>query len=134
MNTTRHTVQFPQCFYMRTHAWIKFGSALSPSHPCLMRIVCSSDCLDISIHFFFLVFLLSDHPVLLSARQLHLPRCGGQISCATPLRTLAPWPRTSLPHSQHISCFVWSQHPLAAFNLGVGLALVHLIVDSLACL
>ena len=32
-----------------------------------------------------------------SARQLRLPGCGGQILCATPLRTLAPWPRTSLP-------------------------------------
>ena len=32
-----------------------------------------------------------------SSRQLHLPRCGGQIPCALPLRTLAPWPRTNLP-------------------------------------
>ena len=41
--------------------------------------------------------LLSWHPVLPSARQLHLPGCGGQIPCALPLRTLAPWPSTSLP-------------------------------------
>ena len=40
---------------------------------------------------------LSDHPVLPTARQLQLPRCGGQIPCALPLRTSAPWPRTSLP-------------------------------------
>ena len=40
---------------------------------------------------------LSDYLVLPSARQLHLPGRGGHIPCATPLRTLAPWPRTSLP-------------------------------------
>ena len=40
---------------------------------------------------------LSDHPVLPTARQLQLPRCGGQLPCALPLRTLAPRPRTSLP-------------------------------------
>ena len=40
---------------------------------------------------------LSDHPGVPSARQLRLPGCGGQIPCALPLRTLAPWPRTSLP-------------------------------------
>ena len=39
-----------------------FGSSLGPHslYPihvsCFMRIVCVSDCLDISIHFFFLIF------------------------------------------------------------------------------
>ena len=37
---------------------------------------------------------LSDHPVLPTARQLQLPRCGGPIH---PLRTLAPWPRRTPP-------------------------------------
>ena len=32
-----------------------------------------------------------------TALHLQLPRCGGQIPCALPLRTLAPWPRTFLP-------------------------------------
>ena len=40
------------------HAWLKFGSAPTPSHPCFMRIVCFSDCFDISIHF-FLIFSLT---------------------------------------------------------------------------
>ena len=33
--------------------------------------------------------------------------------------------------TQHVSCFVWFQHPLAADNLGVGVVLTHLSVDSL---
>ena len=40
---------------------------------------------------------LSDHPAVPTARHLQLPRCRGQIPCVLPLRTLAPWPRTSLP-------------------------------------
>ena len=40
---------------------------------------------------------LSDHPAVPTAKQLQLPRCGGQIPCVLPLKTLAPWPRTSLP-------------------------------------
>ena len=41
--------------------------------------------------------LLSYHPVLPPAHQLHLPRCGGQIPCALQLmRTLAPLPSTTL--------------------------------------
>ena len=61
-----------------------------------MRIVCFSDC-PRHLHSLLHPHLLPDHPVLPSARQLHLPGCGGQIPCATPLRTLAPWPRTSHP-------------------------------------
>ena len=41
--------------------------------------------------------LLSYHPVLPPAHQLHLPRCGGQNPCALSLmRTLAPLPSTTL--------------------------------------
>ena len=40
---------------------------------------------------------LSDHPVLPTARQLQLPRCGGQMPCALPLRTLAPWAENEPP-------------------------------------
>ena len=41
--------------------------------------------------------LLPYHPVLLSARHLHLAGCGGQIPCALPpMRTLAPLPSTTL--------------------------------------
>ena len=41
--------------------------------------------------------LLSCHLVLPPARQLHLPRCGGQIPCALPLmRTLTLLPSTTL--------------------------------------
>ena len=48
------------------------------------------------------------------ARQLQLPRCGGQRTCALPLRTLAPWPRTSLPLLQRNSlCEKW--HPPECF-------------------
>ena len=48
--------------------------------------------------------LLSYRPVLPSARQLHLPGCGGQIPCALPpMRTLAPLPSTTL---SLIPCFL----------------------------
>ena len=41
--------------------------------------------------------LLSCHPVLPPAHQLHLPRCGGQIPCAlSSMRTLAPFLSTTL--------------------------------------
>ena len=96
VNTTPHTSIFHS--ESHAHAWLKFGSALIPSHvSCVIWCVC-------------LIALSSTTPFsspsspssLLSpcpfARQLHLPGCGGQIPCALPLlRTLAPWPRTSLP-------------------------------------
>ena len=38
VNTTPHTVHFPQLFtFMRVHAWLKFGSALT--HPCM--VICA---------------------------------------------------------------------------------------------
>ena len=40
---------------------------------------------------------LSDHSAVPTAQHRQLPRCGGQTPCVLPLRTLAPWPRTSLP-------------------------------------
>ena len=42
---------------------------------------------------------LSCHQAVPTARHLPLPLplCGGQIPCVLPLRTLAPWPRESLP-------------------------------------
>ena len=55
------------------------------------------------LHFLLLSrHLLSYHPVLPSARQLHLPGCGGQIPCALPpMRTLAPLPSTILSQLVH---------------------------------
>ena len=52
---------------------------------------------------------LSDHFTVPTARHLQLPWCRGWIPCALPLRTLAPWPRTSLPHQQSMIC---AQHRL----------------------
>ena len=78
---------------MHTHgSRLKFGSALTMFHA-----HCVFLWLPRHLHSLLPHLLLSDHLVLPSARQLHLPGCGGQIPCATPLRTLAPWPRTSLP-------------------------------------
>ena len=50
------------------------------------------------LHFpLFAYHLLSYHPVLPPARQLHLPGCGVQIPCALSLmKTLAPLPSTTL--------------------------------------
>ena len=43
VNTTPHTSTFHS--KLHAHAWLKFGSALTPSHPCFMRIVVVvSDC------------------------------------------------------------------------------------------
>ena len=48
--------------------------------------------------------LLSYHPVLLPAHQLHLPGCGGQMPCALSLmRTLALLPSTTLSQSVWIA-------------------------------
>ena len=46
-----------------------------------------------------LPYHLSDHAAVFTTRNLQLPWCRGKIPCVLPLRTLAPWPRTSLPHS-----------------------------------
>ena len=71
------------------------------------------------LHSVLLPYLhLSGHPVLPTARQLLLPRCGGQIPCALPLRTLAPWPRTILPYDLHASFINITSHlhPSTFFN------------------
>ena len=67
------------------------------SHGSGASLSVASDLFDTSNSLLLLPHHLSDHPVLPTARQLQLPRCGGQIPCALPLRTLAPWPITSLP-------------------------------------
>ena len=79
------------------------GSNLGPHSFHLMcscvHVVCPSDCslfdeshFPLSVH-----HLLSYHPVFPSARQLHLPGCGGQIPCALPpMRTLPPLPSATL--------------------------------------
>ena len=46
---------------------------------------------------------LSDHPAVPAARHLQLPWCRGKNTCVLPLRTLAPWPRTILPHNRSSS-------------------------------
>ena len=90
VNTTPHTSIFHS--ESHAHAWLKFGSALIPSH--LMFHVSSG----VSVwslrrlHFPLSAHHLSYHPVLPSARQLHLPGGGGQIPCALPpMRTLNAW-------------------------------------------
>ena len=85
---------------MRTYT--RFGSSLSPhSFTCHPIFMVHAHCVFLGLprhlHSLPLPHLVSDHPVLPSARQLHLPGRGGRIPCATPLRTLAPWPRTTLP-------------------------------------
>ena len=69
---------------------------LSCSHHVSSSCVCS-DSLRL-LHFPLSAdHLLSYHPVLPPAHQLHLPGCGGQIPCALPLiRSLAPMPSTTL--------------------------------------
>ena len=61
-----------------------------------MRIVCLSDCLDISIHIHFLIFSMITLFFLLPVNFI-FQDVADKSTCATPLRTLAPWPRTSLP-------------------------------------
>ena len=79
--------------------WSHTALAQVRTHPTFTHTFhVSSRCERCFIHFFSFL-IISDHLALPSARQLQLPRCGGQIPCAHLLRTLAPWPRTSLPHS-----------------------------------
>ena len=47
-----------------------------------MRIVCVSDCLDISIHFFFLIFFSLITLSFLLPVDFIFQDCGGQITCA----------------------------------------------------
>ena len=95
------TPHFTRPFFTCTnsHACTRIGSILGPHS--LIHAWSSRCCVFLwllrHLHSLLLPHLLSDHPILPSARQLQLPRCGGQIPCAPPLRTLAPWPRTSLP-------------------------------------
>ena len=76
------------------------GSSLGPHSLIPSTLMYNAHCVSliVSIQSLLFLHLLSDHVVLSSARQLHLPGCGGQSPCATPLRTLAPWPRTTLLH------------------------------------
>ena len=98
VNTTPHTSHF--LIDLHAHAWLK-------SCVCRAHIMCheSSPCAHVFVPTLFDYFhfplsadhLLSYHPVLPPAHQLHLPRCGGQIPCALSLmRTLAPLPSTTL--------------------------------------
>ena len=86
---------FP-CSDDRTLHWLKVST-----HPMLHAHVSSVVLIAVSprhLHSFLLPhFHLSDQFAVPTARQLQLPRCGGQIPCALPLRTLAPWSRTVLP-------------------------------------
>ena len=91
MNTAPHTSHF--LIDLHALAWLK-------SCVCRAHITCrvSSSCTRVFVltlrllHFPLSAYrLLSYHPVLPPAHQLHLPRCGGQIPCALSLmRTLAP--------------------------------------------
>ena len=93
----QHTVQFSQWITCTRMAQVGVRTHSITSHvSCALCERCSWSLRQ--FHSFLLIpHVLSDHLVLPSASQLHLPGCGGQIPCALPLRTLAPWPRTSLP-------------------------------------
>ena len=99
VNAALHTSYFRG--ESHAHAWLKFGSALIPSHLMLHGALCVSLIASTSpfTSSSSSPSFLSYHSVLLSARQLHLPGCGGQIPCALPpIRTLAPLPSTTLSH------------------------------------
>ena len=63
---------------------------------CHLVVSAVPDLFDFSSHFLSFLIISLITPAVPTARHLQLPRCGGQIPCALPLRTLAPWPRTSL--------------------------------------
>ena len=105
MNSTPHTSNFLVFAHQMTRTRVAQVVSLACAHhiPCVIRM--RSCCVFASlrhIHFrLFAVFLLSSHLVFPLGHQLHLPRCGGQISCALQLmRTLALLPSTTL--SQHV--------------------------------
>ena len=71
-----------------------------------MRSCVCSDSLRLLLFPLFADHLLSYHPVLPPAHQLHLPRCGGQIPCALSLmRTLAPPCRVRPSHRRRTRVF-----------------------------
>ena len=113
-------VSVPELFFfvqMISHALAQVWVRTHSPHPCLML---HAHCRCVSIwslrHLHLLLLphrLLSDHPVFPSTRQRHLPRCGGQIPCVLPLRTLG-WERAShklwtqrVPHHEGL----WTLHP-----------------------
>ena len=85
----------------------------------LLRSCVCSDSLR-PLHFPLSAYhLLSYHPVLLPAHQLHLPRCGGQIPCALSLmRTLAP----CRVRPSHRICLLLLRQVPASKSLGMSIA------------
>ena len=75
-------------------------------HACCERCFWS---LRLPHSFHLLPHQLSDHPAVPTARHLQLPWCRGEIPCVLLLRTLAPWPRTSLPQTTHTVCLRWQR-------------------------
>ena len=101
VNTNTSHCPFFTVIYI--HACHTLGSSLGPHsliHACVIWCVWL---LSLRQLHSLLLHFLSDHPVLSSARQLHLPRCGGQIPCATPLRH---------PGRERASHRLWAQRPL----------------------
>ena len=83
-------------FLTDSHAHARLKSCV-----CRARIMCHPHVFVLTLRLLHFLLsadhLLSYHPVLPPAHQLHLPGCGGQIPCAHSLmRTLAPLPSTTL--------------------------------------
>ena len=101
LNSTPHTSHFLTFSHLITRTCVAQVVCLACAHhiPCVisMRSCCVFDSLRL-LHFrHFAVYLLSYRPVFPPGHQLHLPRCGGQITCALLLmRTLALLPSTTL--------------------------------------
>ena len=99
-----HTSHFVFSHWI-TRTCVAQVACLSCAHHVSSTCVCS-DSLRL-LHFLLSAHhLLSYHPALPPAHQLHLPGCGGQIPCAHSLmRTLAPLPSTTLSHLfQSVGC------------------------------
>ena len=87
MNSTPHTSYFLVSSHLMIRTPVAQVSCLACAHhiPCviLMRSYCVFDSLRLLHVPFFAVYVLSYHPVFPPGHQLHLPRCGGQIPCAS---------------------------------------------------
>ena len=97
------------------------GKAHVRIHPILHAHVSSCcECCSWSLRLLHSLLLfphhLSDHFAVPTARHLQLPRCGGQIPCALPRTTLAPWRRTSLPQVQSGLDESWWADSMACFS------------------
>ena len=96
----------PSIFQSETHACTRMAQVWVCTHSIHACVTCCVWLLflfDNSIHFSFLIFS-SDHPVLPSARQLHLPRCGGQNTLRTSAEDLDTLAENEPPTDESTSC------------------------------